>query len=65
MVGFSKVMRMPSTERSRGTSPTAQFTCNTAFFVTPDIASKRIRNTASPPVGITPKDIDKRLWPNG
>jgi hypothetical protein len=55
------VMRIPSTERSRGTSPNAQFTCSTAVFVVPDTGIRRIRNIASPPVGTGTERIGRRL----
>jgi hypothetical protein len=62
-LSFSNVMRIPSTERSRGTSPSVQFTCSTPVFVVPDTGVSRIRNIASPPVGKEPERMDSRLEP--
>src|SRR6516225_82337 len=58
---LSKVRRIPSAERSRGTWLKAQFTCSTAVLDGPCIGTRRIRNTARPPVGTGAESIGKRL----
>src|SRR5260370_24076933 len=54
---FSSLRRIPSAERSRGASPKEQFTCSRALIGIPEAGSRRIRNTARPPMGTGFKDI--------
>lgn len=59
--GTRVLRRIASAERSRGASAKAQFTCSMASIGTPKAGSRRIRNTARPPIGTGLKAIGDRL----